>query len=400
MSVRTVESKSTRRGLGILETADKLRNYVYIEKAFIRISAGWFLQIRPYSHKYKLAYHLYDHCEHVTWMKGRLEEMRGGRPNASVRPEINNVLQEIIHAPDEVSFLNAFYGVVKRKLLNDYRNDLLALDPSANANEYRLFERIIADLDAQLKWYEGLELDTGDEWSGYITGLIDSAGGFLGSDSRSAAVSRPHAKRFERPKTILVDDSIELGELVSYEEREEMNPEDATIEQFRVFFNELFAASLLASVIYDASEGGDYPWEFFEDFCRQFWDEARHSEFGAIRLKELGQEPDRCNPVLFELSENMPVLHRVAYLTRGLEAYFMPRKPKRLKEYQDRGDTRSQLFADHDWSDEISHVRYGTKWVDYLLDDDFRTVEDVLEEVKDHLSRMTGKEVKDISAPF
>ena len=78
----------------------------------------------------------------------------------------------------------------------------------------------------------------------------------------------------------------------------------------------------------------------------------------------------------------------------------MPRKPKRFKEYEQNGDRRSQLFADQDWSDEINHVRYGSRWTDYLLQDDFRDIDDIIEEVKQHLSQKRGKPVKDINAPF
>jgi uncharacterized ferritin-like protein (DUF455 family) len=90
----------------------------------------------------------------------------------------------------------------------------------------------------------------------------------------------------------------------------------------------------------------------------------------------------------------------VAYLTRGLEAYFMPRKPKRVVEYQENKDLRSQLFADQDWSDEINHIRFGSKWVDILLEDDYREVTDIIEEVKQHLSLVRGYQVEEISAPF
>jgi uncharacterized ferritin-like protein (DUF455 family) len=90
----------------------------------------------------------------------------------------------------------------------------------------------------------------------------------------------------------------------------------------------------------------------------------------------------------------------LAYLTRGLEAYFMPRKPKRMKEYEESGDRRSQVFADQDWSDEINHVRYGSRWADFLLKEDFRDVDDIIEEVKTHLSTIRGEPVKDINAPF
>jgi len=388
------------RGLSIAQSANHLRHYIAMEKARLRILAGWFLRIGRFEHKYKLAYHLYDCSEHVGWLLERLKEMRGGNPNAGVRPELKQFMDTSHHAPDDEDFLAGFYGVVTKNLNAAVNQDLQQMDPSANANEIRLLTRIQDNLAAQLDWFASLkiEIETSD-WAKHLKQLWAAIGGLHGEDEKGEAPPPFAGPRFERPKTIVFDESITKGELSSYETRQQMGTADATIEQFKVFFNEFYAAALLASILFDANEN-DYPWEFFADFSRHFWDEARHSEFGAIRLRELGVEPDSVNPVLFEESEGLPVLHRVAYLTRGLEAFFMPRKPKRMIEYEEKGDNRSQLFADQDWSDEINHVRYGSRWTNYLLEDDFRDVNDIIEEVKAHLSRIRGKEVTDISAPF
>ena len=236
-------------------------------------------------------------------------------------------------------------------------------------------------------------------WADYLGALLRSIGGIHGDGSASAPPPRPHGGFFTRPQTILFDERIRREPLMQYDERTQLPPREATIQQFKVFFNEMYAAALLASILFDAAED-NLPWDFHRDFSRHFWDEARHSEFGAIRLCELGAAPDRCDPVLFERSESLPVLHRITYLTRGLEAYFMPRKPKRFKEYEQQGDSRSQLFADQDWSDEINHVRYGSTWTDFLLQEDSREIDDVIDEVKQHLAKVTGAPVAGIDAPF
>ncbi|MGC9452236.1 MAG: DUF455 family protein [Oceanipulchritudo sp.] len=390
----------THSGLNIAQSSTHLRNYAAVEKARLRILAGWFLRIGDFEHKYRLAYHLYDASEHVTWLRARLKEMRAGNPDASVRPDLKAVLEEAQHAPDDSSFLAGFYGVLTAGLIEALDTDLEHLDPSGNANEVRLLHRIRQNLGEQMKWFSTLGMNnTSDTWSRHLQAVLHAAGGIHG-ESEATSRSEPWTgPRFERPATIVFNEQIQVGGLKSYEDRQQMDAREATIEQFKVFFNEFYAAALLASILFDACEG-DYPWELFADFSRHFWDEARHSEFGAIRLRELGVEPDRVNPVLFEESQGLPVLHRIAYLTRGLEAYFMPRKPKRMKEYEESGDPRSQLFADQDWSDEINHVRYGSKWTDYLLQDDYREVQDIIQEVKDHLSKVRGQPVKDINAPF
>jgi hypothetical protein len=397
----TTPTASKANGIDIGTTVQWLRNYQYVERHSIRILAGWFLCAPAYETKYRMAYHLYDHTEHVTWLRSRLSELRGGQPDASVAPALRRLMEEALHAPNAESLLRGLYGVIKPALLAAYQEHLSVADSAANANEIRLLRRLIPELEAQLEWYRGLQLEAAnDPWPKHLKQLLDAAGGIRGDKPLNAELkSEVCGVRFERPKTILFDERIRIGDLTPYETRKAMDVRQSTVEQFKVFFNELYAAALLASILFDSFEDG-FPWEFYSDFAHHFWDEVRHSEFGALRLRELGEAPSVCNPSLFHASEGLPVLHRICYLTLGLEVFFMPRKQPRVKEYMNNGDQRSQLFADQDWSDETNHVRYGKRWIEFLLQDDHRSVEDVQEEVRQHLERVTGRPHDKISAPY
>jgi len=397
---RDMTTSSHASGLGIRETAHLLRCYAYVERVCITIQAGWFLAAPAYEIKYRLAYHLLDHTDHVTWYRQRLSEMRGGQPDANVPQPLREVMTAVLHAPSCDSLLRGLYGVIKRSLAQALHRHIARLDLAANAVEARLLRRILPELEAQLAWFDSLGLaDEHDAWAESLERLVQWAGEIDGDCLGGPQPALTGERRFLRPGTILFDERIRIGELTPYADRQQLDSRQATVEQFKVFFNELYAAALLASILFDSAEDG-HPWEFYADFSRHFWDEVRHSEFGAIRLVELGSRPEVCNPILFEQSESLPVLHRLAYLTRGLESYFMPRKQPRVKEYEANGDSRSQLFADQDWSDEITHVRYGSTWCDHLLRDDVREIEDVLDEVREHLARLSGKDVGKIDAPF
>jgi len=394
-------------GVDIATGVQRLRVYQYVERRCIKILAGWFLKTPAYETKYAFGYHIMDHSEHVSWIRARLAEMRGGQPDANVGTTLRNLMEEALHAPDTESLLRGLYGVIKRELLAAYRKHLAEADSAANAVEVRLLKRLIPELEAQIAWYEGLKIERADcAWSARLKNMAASSElGQIASQATAvqAGMSAPQSEtpltRFERPHTIHFDQRIRIGDLTSYDARRAMDAQSATVEQFKVFFNEVYAAALLASILYDSFDDG-YPWEYYSDFCHHFWDEVRHSEFGAIRLTELGSAPSVCNPRLFEASESLPVLHRILYLTLGLEVYFMPRKQPRVKEYAANGDPRSQLFADQDWSDETMHVRYGKKWAQFLLEDDSRTFDDIMEETRQHLERVTGQPVKEISAPY
>lgn len=392
---------STIHGVLIPESAQFLRHYLAAFKGLIHTCTGWFLVVRHYEDKYRLAYLAYDAMQNADAILRRLQEMRGGKPNASIRPDLTRWIQEWTHAPDETAFWHALNGHILPELNRHLQDDLIKLDPSGNANECRLLREIHLRLDTGPEApSRNVAADSRNSWFQYLDSISKSMGGLHGPENTGAPKrERPLTASFQRPRTIHFDERIHIGPLMRYEERSDLPPEKAVMEQFKVFFNEFYAAALLASVLFDAS-GEDYPWAFYADFTRHFWDEARHSEFGAIRLRELGVEPRQINPVLFQEVENLPILHRVTYLTRGLEAYFMPRKPKRLKEYLENHDVRSQLFADQDWSDEINHVRYGSKWTEFLLENDMRDIDEIIEEVKKHLSHVRNEIVMTIDAPF
>ena len=305
-----MQDVSSQLGLGIKKTAEHLRNYACLERRGIRLLAGWFLRVPAYETKYRLADSLYDASEHVTWLRARLSEMRAGNPDANVRPELREWVDACVNAPDTGDFLRGFYGVVLEAKLDALDEDLRQLDPCGNANEIRLLRRIKAGLDEQRFWYRTLPVaDSESPWVRSLKARLEGIGGIHGEEGKSASIAPlDGAVPFQRPATILFDERITTAELVRYEARQEMTPHEATVEQFKVFFNEFYAAALLASILFDAADS-DYPWAFFADFSRHFWDEARHSEFGAIRLRELNVEPDRVNPILFEQSQDLPVLH-------------------------------------------------------------------------------------------
>lgn len=389
-------------GLPVFELTDRLRRAAHLEQQFIRHLCGWFIAARPYELKHRFGYHVWDHAEHVTWLRDRLQSLRGGLRNASLDPAFLEFTELSCHAPDEYAYIRGAYQVVRKALLAYYEETLDQCDASANAADVRLLRRIIPEIRAQLTWSERVlagdpEPERSGAWARHLENTLEAIGG-LGSTGRPKALVSRNDTPFTLPDRLRFDERIRNEPLKSHAEKLQMPYEESRLEQFRIFFNEIYAAAMLAAVLYESFEQ-DLPWSFVHDFSRHFWDECRHSEFGAIRLKELGSEPDRCNQTLFLNSLAMPLLHRVCYLTIILEAYYMPRKKPRFEEYAQAGDTRSQLFADHDWSDEINHVRLGKDWLERLLADDARDVRQLKDETQAILEQITGAPVTELS-PF
>ncbi len=408
--IRPQEPPATRgfRGLSIVESANLLRRYQHVERACLRISYGWLLNAPRYEDKYRIGYHMWDHAEHAQWLRERLQELRGGHMSASIDPQLKFALDEAIHARNTAELAGGVYLGIKKGLLDAYQVHLTWADPAANAAEIRIIERIVADLQKHIAWAEGvitrddLDREAALEWQTYIRSLLDLAGGVSGENPISAdeSVERPHPHYFQRMGDIRFDDRIQDGKiLASYESRSEMDIDEAVLEQFKVFFNEWWAVALLATVLYDAWDSGA-PWEFFHEMTHHCWDEVRHSEFGMVRLNELGTQPDTVNLTLFRQAVNWPFLHRLVYLTLDMEAFFMSRKRPRVQRYQEAGEDRSLIFADADWSDEINHVRYGKRWSDFFLENDARSADDIKQEITTLLEKQRQQAENKVKSPF
>ncbi|MBO9607020.1 MAG: hypothetical protein J7639_13760 [Paenibacillaceae bacterium] len=394
------------KGFGIGKTVELFRRFAYVEQSCVRALAGWFLRVPAWEAKIKLGYYLYAHAERAHELTGRLEEVRGGHRDANIEPALDRAGEEIVHAPDERGFMSGL-AVVLRRQADVYRAYLAAANPAANATEIRLLHRLLADVEREIadiaafgSAHPASAEEPGNAWGLYLGSLFDAAGGIAGSESRSGALlPRPGNERFDWTVPMTFDERIRGDEFGSYESKLALPLRERCIGEFEVYFNELYAAAIAASVIAD-SWRISAPRQYFMDIAHHFWDEVRHSEFGAIRLLEHGVVPDKANMLLFEQSRNMPLLHRYCYLTLGLEIFFMPRKSVRTRYYEEQGDVLSTLFADVDWSDEMNHVRYGKKWVDHFLQDDHRTVEDVQAEIAQYLENLNKHLPEGKKAPW
>lgn len=100
---------------------------------------------------------------------------------------------------------------------------------------------------------------------------------------------------------IRFDDRLHTADMGTYESKKDLPLRERCIGEFEVYFNEFYAAAQLATIIYDSWKL-NAPREYYMDIAHHFWDEVRHAEFGAIRLRELGAEPSKINMVLFEQS--------------------------------------------------------------------------------------------------
>jgi len=393
----TAQMNFAKTGIDILEAGRRLRRCYSVHRALVKTLGGWMIAAPRFEDKYEFANHLWEHAQHAQAVHQRITELRGGLADANLPMAMAELLDEAMHAANTEELIEGLYLELLPALREEYEFILRNGERTANAPEITLARRILTDLESEMQWAsERLGDKAPSPWRRYIHGKVPAAYAVEGfrEPEKDILPERPHHERFQRPSMIAVDERLRRGGLLSLEERHTLDYDRELVEQFRVYFNEFYAACILASILFDAT--ADVPLEFIVDVAHQCWDEARHSQFGRMRLTELGVPPDRYDPILYEQVEGLPFLHRFCHLTLNLEPFYMPRKKPRVMQYEKAGDTRSRLFADVDWSDEINHVRYGTRWMEWFLKDDARDVEDIKAEIADHVERFT----KSSSAPM
>jgi len=115
------------------------------------------------------------------------------------------------------------------------------------------------------------------------------------------------------------------------------------------------------------TERANQPWEFYRDYSRQLWDEARHAMMGSVALEARGVDWKKEIPlnVSFALRLNLhatPVERQMMLF--AIEQSLMPAETGKRYEYETAvaaGDELSAHFHDYDWADEVLHAQIGRR---------------------------------------
>ena len=130
---------------------------------------------------------------------------------------------------------------------------------------------------------------------------------------------------------------------------------------------ELCVAETVAAILYEWAD--ELPTEAIVDLARQCWDEARHALFGQVALEQAGFPLQALEGWvgfgMHALAESPQ--KAFAHLSLAIEAGAMAHPGGKRGEWEYCRDVAKHplmtTFQDFDWADEISHVKYGRKWI-------------------------------------
>jgi hypothetical protein len=126
---------------------------------------------------------------------------------------------------------------------------------------------------------------------------------------------------------------------------------------------EMDVPEVMASFLFERK---DQPWEFFLDYSRQLWDEARHAMMGTVAFEAKGVDWTRIPlNIGFSLRLNLHASPRDRQiLLYAIEQSLMPAETGKRFEYEtavEAGDELSAHFHDYDWADEVLHAQIGRR---------------------------------------
>jgi hypothetical protein len=126
---------------------------------------------------------------------------------------------------------------------------------------------------------------------------------------------------------------------------------------------EMDVPEMMSSFLYERT---DQPWEFYLDYSRQLWDEARHAMMGTVAFEARGVAWKEIPlNVGFSLRLNLHATPQERQIMLyAIEQSLMPAETGKRFEYETAVDARDQLsahFHDYDWADEVLHAQIGRR---------------------------------------
>src|SRR6185503_7184951 len=209
------------------------------------------------------------------------------------------------------------------------------------------------------------------EWEAYLRAYLRAAGGIAGDQEptpvdvtlNAQRVTRNANFRPQRDERFHGSYNFEFPPHVVYS-MPDVPADERNLALLCKRTLEMDVPEMMASFM---TERVNQPWEFYRDYSRQLWDEARHAMMGSVAFEARGIDWKREIPlnVSFALRLNLhaqPVERQM--MLYAIEQSLMPGETGKRYEHETAlaaGDALSAHFHDYDWADEVLHAQIGRR---------------------------------------
>jgi hypothetical protein len=340
--------EAARVGWSVDENVARLLRLQWTERRLMRALVANLAAMPVWEAKCGMALHQWQCAEHVEMIRHRIGEMRNPVPNLDAAPVGGSVagldrvfdMLESMDGPAPVFMM--LYHTVFPALAEAYQQHIDGANPLVDHPTRRILRFALQETLSAVDWGRAAAVpvtvvEQQAEWESRFHPRRDArfAGSYNFEFPPHVVYNMPDVPADERNLALLCKRALEMD-----------------------------VPEMMASFI---TERDHQPWEFYRDYARQLWDEARHAMMGTVALEQRGVDWKRDVPlnVSFALRLNLHAtpLERQTMLF-AIEQSLMPGDTGKRFEYEtavEAGDQLSAHFHDYDWADEVLHAQIGRR---------------------------------------
>lgn len=387
---------AARVGYSVEENVERLLRMHWTERRLMDTMLAHLPSTPIWEVKCALALHQWYCAEHADWLRHRIAEMRHPAPPLEKSPnsELDAFLEEVLRAESPVELVTGIYGVALPALRDAYYNHIHHTNPLVDHPTRRFMRFALLEATEAIEWGDAalaaltqnkVAAALSKDWKEHLERYLDAARGIAGDprisieegDSRRGVQIRsiepplppPRARKPFVPNFEPRRDERFHG-LYNFEfpphavySAEGVPADERNLALLCKRTLEMDVPEMMASFLFERK---DQPWEFYLDYSRQLWDEARHAMMGTVAFGSRGIDWTEIPlNVGFSLRLN---LHATAQerqiVLYAIEQSLMSGETGKRFEYETAlaaGDELSAHFHDYDWADEVLHAQIGRR---------------------------------------
>jgi uncharacterized ferritin-like protein (DUF455 family) len=374
----------------VKEMAQRLGAFRYLERECFRLLAGWMAVVPEWDVKLAFGKHVWEGAQHTERLGQRMVELRLPVRASRVPFILVSLIDLADRSTDTLQRLIAVYRVIKPLLATSYAELVNRTSAVSDAPTVDLLGELLARLERQIRWGESwigeLSSDPVDReravrWQLELEHIAvvtrDAIDRGVGDQDSIAAEppqlsprwveGRPYQPKITIPAR---DERFRPLANIRFIDPDDDSPENLVSLMHLMTQSELGAAEVIGRLPYEHPE---MPLEFHLNMARQTWDEVRHCEAAWKRLEALGGHlgmfPEK-HGGHFERRMSLDLHHRLAAQGPIEEATANSSFKDFISRAIARGDLQTALLYDYIVADETTHVRFQSRWLAWLADQD------------------------------
>ncbi|MFN2563619.1 MAG: hypothetical protein ABR499_01240 [Gemmatimonadaceae bacterium] len=375
---------AARVGYSVDRNVRRLLRYHWVERGLMTAMLAHLPSSPLWEVKCALALHQWQSSLRIDALRRRIAEMRSPVPSLDASPHqtLDSFLDELLRARDQLELVAGIYGVALPALAGAYGEHIAHTNPLVDHPTRYMLRPALADVEEAVAWGRSAlatlvqdDAAAGErarDWQAHLAAYLAAAGGIAGEESSDAAHrALPAARsvtpfvpdfRPRRDERFRGSYNFEFPPHVVYS-APGVPADERNLALLCKRTLEMDVPEMMASFLV---ERRGEPWEFYRDYSRQLWDEARHAMMGTVAFEARGVDWTEIPlNVGFALRLNLhatPVDRQVILF--AIEQSLMPSDTGKRFERQtaeEAGDALSAHFHDYDWADEVLHAQIGRR---------------------------------------